>query len=149
MGEFDFIPEVLKRIRARIIFHKVSVKPGKPLLFAKKGRQMIFGVPGNPVSTLVSFLLFLKPCIMKMKGAESWRPELHSGVLENGVKVSTDRRSLYPCRIRDQGKRYRIIPLDFHGSGDMRTVCRADGFIILEPGKHRLKRGDGVNFIFL
>ncbi len=68
MGEKDFVHQVIKEEEVELLFHKVSVKPGKPVLAARRGNQLIIGLPGNPVSSFVAFQIFVHPVIRRLQG---------------------------------------------------------------------------------
>src|SRR3989339_233852 len=68
MGDFDFVPAILKKLGFDILFHSIAVQPGKPTLFAKKGNVFCFGLPGNPVSSFLQFELLVKPLLLKLSG---------------------------------------------------------------------------------
>ena len=70
VGDYDLVPRVLKKCRVKEVFHKVAIKPGKPFLFGYRGKTLVFGVPGNPVSTYLSFLVLIMPALNKMMGKD-------------------------------------------------------------------------------
>lgn len=144
VGDLDLVPSVLKKTSAKIKFHKVAIRPGKPLLFAVKGRRRIFGLPGNPVSSLISFCFFVEPCLKKMMGLNG-RMILESGVLTKDVYNESDRLSFFPARLTKNGGSLLLKPLRYGGSADLGAVSRADAFFVL--GKNRKAvRGSQVSF---
>ena len=92
MGRYDFIPEVLKSLGAEIIFHNIAIKPGKPLLFSMVNNKLIFGLPGNPVSTMVSFIEFVRPALLKMAGAIKSEKPVVKAVLKETIHKQAGRR---------------------------------------------------------
>lgn len=145
-GDFDFVPETLKDTGAKIIFHKVCLRPGKPFLFARKGKTLIFGVPGNPVSGLVCFNLFIKPALEKIGGlnACSFYGE---AVLEEAAVNSSQRESFLPGRLIVKSGKYKIKPLRYCGSADLLGSSSADVFFIMGKNEARLAPGDKVRFL--
>jgi len=128
-GEKDHLPKVLTAMGARILFHKIRLKPGKPMLAAILGRQVILGLPGNPASSYLNALLFLPVAMAGLLGAaapDPWR----SGRLEAPVSNPGDRPLLHPC-LR-QGDQLR--PLDSRGSADLVRLAQADACAWIEPG---------------
>ena len=99
MGDYDLVKAALNEIGAEIYFDKVRIRPGKPIVFARRGETYFFGLPGNPVSTSVTFNVFVRPAIRKMQGATSPANELVSAQLSRIVKDSSSRRSYLPARL--------------------------------------------------
>jgi molybdopterin molybdotransferase len=129
MGEHDHLPSVLAGLGARILFHRIRLKPGKPMLAALLGDRLILGLPGNPVSAYLNALLFLPVALARLQGLrppDPWR----SGPLAARVKNKGDRPLLHPCRIEDG----TLHPLASKGSGDLVTLAQADACAWIEPG---------------
>ncbi|HJW08457.1 MAG TPA: molybdopterin molybdotransferase MoeA, partial [Holophagaceae bacterium] len=120
MGEKDLLPEVLKGLGAEILFHKIRLKPGKPMLAAKLGGTVILGLPGNPVSAYLNTLLFLPVALARLEGRRISDPWKH-GELTASVKNRGDRPLLHPCRIEGS----RVMPVESRGSGDLVALARA------------------------
>jgi len=137
MGEKDHLPMVLERMGARVLFHKIRLKPGKPMLAAFLGRHVILGLPGNPVSAYLNALLFLPVAMAGLLGTvppDPWK----SGVLVAAVANPGDRPLLHPCRRRGD----RLEPLESRGSADLVRLAQADACAWvpeggLEPGPAR------------
>jgi molybdopterin molybdotransferase len=147
VGDFDFVPAVLKRSGASVKFHKVAIKPGKPLLFAVKGDHFIFGLPGNPVSSLVSFLLFVAPLINNMLGFKT-EVFLEKGFLAKGVYNRSGRLSLLPGRLARKKGSIFIRPIDYSGSADLRAISAADVLFMVDKNRS-LQKGSTVQFFRL
>ena len=92
MGRYDFIPDVLKSLGAEIIVHRIAIKPGKPILFSKVQNKLFFGLPGNPVSVMVSFIEFVRPAILKMSGAIQYKKPVVKAVLKETIHKQAGRR---------------------------------------------------------
>lgn len=131
MGEHDHLPSVLKNLGAEILFHKIRLKPGKPMLAARLGDLLMLGLPGNPVSAYVNALLFLPVALAKLEGRampDPWRQARLAGP----VRHKGDRPLLHPCRLEDG----QLHPLPGKGSADLVTLARADAFAWIEaPGQ--------------
>ena len=131
MGEHDHLPSVLKDLGARILFHKIRLKPGKPMLAALLDDLLVLGLPGNPVSAYLNALLFLPVALAKLEGRAQPDP-WHRGRLVAAVKHKGDRPLLHPCRLLDG----RLEPLPGKGSADLVTLAQADAFAWIEaPGR--------------
>jgi len=146
-GDLDMVPSALKMSGASVKFHKVALRPGKPFLFAVKGKCLVFGLPGNPVSSFVSFLLFVKPAISKMSGLMEYN-FLEKGILQKGVYNKSDRYSLFPAVVAIKNGRTLLKPIQYNGSADIRAVARAGAFFMLDKGK-MAPSGSQVNFLRL
>ena len=147
MGEYDFVGDVLKDSGVRILFEKVALRPGKPTVFGKKDDKLIFGLPGNPVSTLVTFELFVRPCIKKMMGFPFYEnPVLHAE-LEKEVTVRKKRREYRPAFLRQEGCKWKVSPIEWHGSGDLFSTTKANCLLIIKESIGRLNIGKSVEVI--
>ena len=147
MGEYDFVKEACKQAGADIIFHKVSVKPGKPFLFAKKNRTLIFGCPGHPVSNMVIFLLFILPTLNKMQGLEERLSPIYAELgMDFTLKNAEDRDFFIPVTLKHrENKIPQVYQIEYHGSAHINAYAFADGMIMVERGKKRIKKGEIVH----
>lgn len=136
MGDFDFIPQVLARLKVKRLFHKVGQKPGKPFWFGKTSdHKIIFALPGNPVSTLVCAYRYVLPFLKKSAGLALDVPQVF---LEKDVHVKTDLAVFLPveCSPARDGRMTARI-LETGGSGDFASLTNSDGFIEITAGtKH-------------
>jgi molybdopterin molybdotransferase len=129
MGEKDYLPAVLKELGANILFHKIRLKPGKPMLAAILGDRVILGLPGNPQSAYLNALLFLPLVLSRLEGSsepDPWR----RGHLAEAVKNRGERPLLLPCTLQDD----RLLPLRSQGSGDLITLAQADACAWIPEG---------------
>ncbi len=132
MGEKDYLPAVLQDMGMETIFHKVSVKPGKPLLFGKLDGCFIMGLPGNVVSGVVSFHLFVKPLLRLLVGRKEWRnPRWY--VRWGAEKEKTiDRIHFVRCRLSHTPTGMPIaFPTGDQGSGMLSSLAGADGLVVI------------------
>ena len=121
MGEKDFLPQVLEKLGARILFHRIRLKPGKPMLAALLDGRIILGLPGNPVSAYINALLFLPVALARLEGRalpNPWR----TGHLDAHVPNPGDRPLLHPCKRRGN----ELEPLSSRGSADLVRLAQAD-----------------------
>lgn len=121
MGEKDFLPQVLERLGARILFHRIRIKPGKPTLAAVLDGRVLLCLPGNPASAYVNTLLFLPVILRRMEGrvhSSPWR----MGRLVRAVANPGDRPMLHPCRQEGDA----LTPLPSRGSADLVRLAQAD-----------------------
>jgi molybdopterin molybdotransferase len=148
-GVLDLVPSVLKELGVTEVFHKVRVKPGKPLWFGVredgKRRVLVFGLPGNPVSTLVSFRLFVLPALRALAGEAFAPPATESGILSKSFEHRGGRATYFPSR-RDED---RVEPLDWKGSADLATLTQANCLLAMPAGDYRLEAGAAVDVLAL
>jgi molybdopterin molybdotransferase len=141
MGDFDFVPSVLKRAGVNILFDRVNVQPGKPTTFGVHSKAVVFALPGNPVSSFIQFEMLVRPLINKMM-RHIWKPvEYKLPMAINYERRSADRLSLIPVFIKDM----EVVPVDFHGSAHIAALSYSDGIIRLYPGVKSLTKGAIVN----
>lgn len=141
MGRFDLVPKVLEELGVRPIFHKVAQRPGKPLWFgvASSGAA-VFGLPGNPVSTLVCLVRFVLPALRRSLGQTAL--PVQRMALGSPFTVETPLTSYIPVRIEpDDWGRDWAIPKPTNTSGDFTSLAGTDGFVELPPGPHAYAKG--------
>jgi len=146
MGDYDLVPEILKESGVKEVFYKVKIKPGKPLFFGVKGKTLVFGVPGNPVSNFTTYLLFVRTAICKMSGYKNPRLYWQEGVLNDSFNNFSDRLHFVPVAVDYAPGRLTLNLLNSHGSADVFALSKAQGFMMVKPGKY-LKKGAKVKFI--
>jgi molybdopterin molybdotransferase len=147
MGEYDFVGDVLKDFGIKIFFEKVALRPGKPTVFGKKDDKLIFALPGNPVSTLVTFELFVRPCIKKMMGFPFYETPVLHAELEKEVTIKKKRREYRPAFLRQAGCKWMVSPIEWHGSGDLFSTTKANCLLIIRETAERLSIGEPVEVI--
>ncbi len=142
MGDFDFVPEVMEKAGVRILFTKVAVQPGKPTTFGIHDKAIVFGLPGNPVSSFLQFELLVRPLICKMMGYD-WKPlEIHLPLKERFSRKYAERMALIPVAITVDRQ---VIPVEFHGSAHISSMSDAFGIIALPVGIKSIEKGEIVS----
>lgn len=143
VGSRDLIKPILERL-GQVHFGRVAIKPGKPLTFATVGPKLVFGLPGNPVSTLVTFEVFVRPALLKMEGRRAvLRPRVEV-VLEHDVKPSPDRTEYQRAVVRWEGGRLLARTTGSQVSSRLLSMVGANGLIIIEPGEAKVPAGSTV-----
>jgi molybdopterin molybdotransferase len=150
MGARDFVPELLSDAGVECLFHKVSMKPGKPIwcgLRSEPGSStIVFGLPGNPVSTFVCFELFVRPAIRLLAGRQQ-AVQLRQGRLGAPFAQRGDRPTLFPAQyISDPSSHDTVTPLPWKGSADLRTVTEANCLVEFPAGECQFDAGQWVTF---
>ncbi len=151
MGAFDFVPEVLESCGATLHVRKLSIKPGRPTVFGTMpDGTLIFGLPGNPVSTFVAFELLVRPALAAMQGLrEAVRQPLRLR-LNGALAATSDRRAFWPARVvgnPDGG--LEAEALSWKGSGDSFGMVTANALIVRPPGAPAVGTGDTVSIMLL
>ena len=151
-GVLDLVPSVLAELGVKQVFHKVQLKPGKPLWFGvweQEGRKtLVFGLPGNPVSTLVCFHLFVRPAIDALAGRKStW--ETCRAQLTAEFKQRGDRPTFHPARMHDLGLGPMVETVPWRGSGDLAGLLAADSLALFPAGEQTFSPGDEIDVILL
>jgi molybdopterin molybdotransferase len=144
VGEYDFVKKVLDDLGARTVFWRVAMKPGKPLFFCQLQGKPYFGLPGNPVSSMTSFLQFVRPAIRLASGYpedDLLLPEARA-TLENGAYNRGDRRQYLRARLRYEGGRLLASTAARQGSHMLSSVLGANGFAVLEPEERAAPGGE-------
>jgi molybdopterin biosynthesis enzyme len=149
VGDYDFTKPVLREIGAEIFFEKISLKPGKPTVFAKKNKCLIFGLPGNPVSAAVTFFLFVRTALLKMQNAENTELKKGFAAASEKIKAAKERDSVLPVSLStDKKGNLKIETLRFSGSSNFIAFARADALVFVPQGKS-LEKGDAAEIFFL
>jgi molybdopterin molybdotransferase len=143
VGKYDFVKEALRREGVKEIFWKVDIKPGKPLFFGKKGRTLVFGLPGNPVSVFVTFEEFVKPALLRTQGRKKLSEGWVEGRLTEGFK-NGPRYHFIRVRCVSRKGGYAVTPLKGQGSHMIGSLASANALLRVEPYA-TLKRNQEVS----
>ena len=151
VGDYDFVKKVLGDLGADMKFWRVQMKPGKPLAYGLLQGKPFFGLPGNPVSCMVSFLLFARPALRKMMGHDpsDWRLPTVPAVLENDLKAGGDRRHYLRARVTCANGRFSASTVAGQGSGMLSSMTGTNGLVLVETGVKSLYRGAEVDVLLM
>jgi molybdopterin molybdotransferase len=140
-GDYDLVREILEKNNIKLLFEKVAVKPGKPMVFGTSDEVFCFGLPGNPVSTFVMFELLVKPFLFKMMGHD-FKPIVAYRQLEKTItRKKTERDSWLPVVFTSDNK---VAKIEYHGSAHINALCEADGLLCIHAGASEIKEGTTV-----
>lgn len=143
-GTLDLVPSELQRAGVVEVFHKIQMKPGKPLWFGKLQSTekpcYVFGLPGNPVSSLVCFEIFVKAALRGIQ--EMPEPDIEYGTLTEPMTIRGDRVTWFPCVLSSQEASVEIKPVRWTGSADLRSTADANGMCRFEPRDTAYEPGD-------
>jgi molybdopterin molybdotransferase len=148
MGEYDFVPQVLADLSATLDFHKISIKPGRPTLFATlPGNRLVFGLPGNPVSAMIGFHLLVKPALAARQGRRESN-HAYSARLAGRLPAEGWRQAYYPATIHADADGEAVARLlSWHGSGDALGIAGVEAFVVRPPGCPPASEGEKVKYI--
>ncbi len=149
VGEYDYVKEVMADLNGRIEFWKVAIRPGKPLVFGVINGKPVFGLPGNPVSSMVSFEVFVRPAILKMLGQKGDNRREVDAILEESIKKKKDFKYFLRAKTEWKGGEYRTKTTGPQGSGILKSMALANSLIILSEGEEFVEKGRQVTVRFL
>jgi molybdopterin molybdotransferase len=143
MGDFDYVPNVLKELGVDIIFQTIAVQPGKPTIFGVKDDKLVFGLPGNPVSSLFQFDILVRSAILRLMGANKPTKDIIKVPLAVDFKRKrSERLALIPATINTEGE---VEPVSYHGSAHIFALVKANAMLIVPVGVGFIKKGEIVN----
>jgi molybdopterin molybdotransferase len=145
MGRFDLVEKVLAELGAEFFFQGVAIRPGKPLVFGRVRDRFFFGLPGNPVSTFVTFELFVRPAIAMLGGAGFEPPLLLRARLAKPHRHSSGLTMFMPARVGVQNGDPVVELVNWQGSGDLVGAAAANCFLVIHPDQTELAAGDWVD----
>jgi molybdopterin molybdotransferase len=134
MGKYDLVESVLKTLGAEFYFDSVAIRPGKPAVFGRRRNTLVFGLPGNPVSTMVTFQLFVIPAIDILSGAPARPLPLLNATLAEPITEKPNLTHFVPARLDWTNGRPQVRALPWQGSGDISTLAHANCFLVI-PAK--------------
>jgi molybdopterin molybdotransferase len=147
MGKYDLVEEVLKSFGAEFYFDAVGIRPGKPTVFGRCRDTWVFGLPGNPVSTMVTFQLFAAPALDILSGAPARPLPLLEATLGEPLKEKTGLTHFLPARLEWQGSRAEVRALRWQGSGDIAALSRANCFLVVPADRQDIAAGEKVSVL--
>jgi len=149
MGDYDLVKEALGDVGVQMQFWQVAQKPGHPMAFGRIGKKPVFGLPGNPVSSAVSFLIYARPALLKMMGHKNIFLPVIRAALEHEIRKSRGVKEFIRCRLRfEEGRRF-ASSTGSQGSGVLRSLSLAQGLIVAGEEETFLEKGSEVPVILL
>ena len=148
VGDADYVKTVVERI-GRIDFWKLALKPGKPLAIGRIGDALFFGLPGNPVSAIVTYLLFVAPTIDRLGGREPTPPMTLTATVNGSVKHSPGRREYLRGTLRSRNGQLVVTPTGDQGSNRLATFAGANCLLVVNEDRQDLEDGEPVEVILL
>lgn len=146
MGKYDFVEDIFSEFGVKVLFDQVAMKPGKPTVFGHRGDTFVFGLPGNPVSTMVAFRMFVRPLILKLLKAGDPASTNLEAQLEVPTRRDPARTAVVPALVRFEGRCYRIRMAPWKGSSDLAGLSRANALVVIPQGEGMIDAGEWVEF---
>ena len=147
-GKYDLVEQVLQEFGAEFFFTGVAIQPGKPVVFGRARAQehttYFFGLPGNPISTIVTFELFARPMLEAMAGIRPGKPVFLQARLGEDVKVKPGLTRFLPAVLSGEYDRPQVALVQWQGSGDLAALARANCYLVVRPDREELRAGEMV-----
>ena len=144
VGDFDYVKDVMTELGVTIDFWQVAQRPGRPFTFGRAGTKLFFGLPGNPVSAMVTFEEYVRPTLLKMSGHTRLFRKTIQAVLKEDIKKKKNLRFFIRARVSIQDGKYYVATTGEQGSGILKSMVRANGIIVLPEDGTFYKAGDEV-----
>jgi molybdopterin molybdotransferase len=147
MGKYDLVESVLKAMGAEFFFDAVAIRPGKPAVFGMCQGKPVFGLPGNPVSTMVTFELFVTPAIDLLSGAGARPLPLAEARLAEALNEKPGLTHFLPARVEWTGPKPHVKALKWQGSGDIAALAKANCFLVVPADREKIEIGESVSVL--
>src|SRR6202034_4635275 len=146
MGRYDLVEQVLAEMHAEFLFTGARIQPGRPVVFGSCGAgtltceaaapvspKYFFGLPGNPVSTMVTFELFARPMIEALAGQAAKKLAFLHARLKSEIRVKNGLTRFLPAILSGEFEKYEVELVAWQGSGDVAAIARANGYAVIPP----------------
>lgn len=147
MGKYDFVENVLQELGAEFYFDAVAIRPGKPTVFARCADKFVFGLPGNPVSTMVTFELFVAPALDLLSGSSARPLPLLEARLAQTIREKTGLAHFLPALATWPGGCPEVSVLPWQGSGDIAALAKANCFLVVPDDWGEICAGDRAHIL--
>ncbi len=147
MGKYDLVEQVLAELHAEFFFTGALIQPGRPIVFGRVLDKYFFGLPGNPVSTMVTFELFARPMIDALSGAPIFPLVFLQARLKSEVKIKTGLTRFLPAVLSGEFEHAQVERAAWQGSGDIAALARANCYLVTPPDRDRLSPSEMVSVL--
>ena len=149
VGDYDYVKDALADAGVRMRFWRVAQRPGHPMAFGSKGSKPVFGLPGNPVSSLVSFILYVRPSLLKMMGHENLFMPVVRAKIAHDIKTARGLKEFVRCRLDQHNGRFIASSTGTQSSGVLRSLSLAQGLVVAREDQTVLRKGSHAPAILL
>jgi len=147
VGEYDLVKDVLAELGCEQKFWKIAMRPGKPFVFGARGEKLVFGLPGNPVSTMVTFELFARPMIEALAGMTPNRLIFLRARLKSEIRTKTGLKRFLPAVLSGEFENAEVELARWQGSGDIAALARANCYVVIPADRERIEAGEWVSLL--
>jgi molybdopterin molybdotransferase len=144
MGKYDLVEQVLSELKAEFFFTGAQIQPGKPVVFGRAQHKYFFGLPGNPISTMVTFELFAKPMLQALAGISSRNLVFTHAQLKSEIRTKMGLKRFLPALLSGKFERAEVELVRWQGSGDIASIARANCYAVIPPDRERIEPGEWV-----
>jgi molybdopterin molybdotransferase len=144
-GKYDVVEQVLAGFGAEFYFDRVLIQPGQPLVFGRAAGRFFFGLPGNPSSTMVTFEIFARAALELLGGQEEIALHMPFARLTREFRHKPGLTRFLPARLSADGA--EVTPVDWHGSGDVPALTRANAYLVADPERAEYARGELIRVL--
>jgi molybdopterin molybdotransferase len=144
MGKYDLVEQVLAELGAEFFFTGAQIQPGRPIVFGRVRGKYFFGLPGNPVSTMVTFELFARPMLEALAGMAPHKLVFLHARLKSEIKTKTGLKRFLPGRLSGEFEQCEVELTHWNGSGDVSSAARSNCYIVIPPDRERIAAGEWV-----
>jgi len=144
MGRYDLVEQVLAELGAEFFFTGAQIQPGRPVVFGRVQERYFFGLPGNPISTMVTFELFARPLLEASAGMAARELSFVHARLKSEIKTKTGLRRFLPGLLSGEFEQAEVELAGWHGSGDVAAMARSNCYIVIPPDRERIAAGEWV-----
>jgi len=149
VGDYDLVKAGLEEAGVRPVFWRVRIKPGKPVFFGVRGRQLVFGLPGNPTSSMVTFHLFVRPALDRLLGRAATGPVSAKAYLDAAIALKPGRTQFLRGLLTGRGPALMVVPYEDQRSGVLRSMVRGRVLIVVPADVARIEAGGEVEILFM
>ncbi len=144
MGKYDLVEQALQDLGAEFFFTGAKIQPGKPVVFGRVTAKYFFGLPGNPVSTMVTFALFVRPLLEALAGLSPRKLIFLHARLKTEIKTKTGLTRFLPAVLSGEFEHAEVELARWQGSGDVAATARANCFLVIPPDREKIAAGEWV-----
>ena len=144
MGKYDLVEQALAELKAEFFFTGAQIQPGKPVVFGRVDNKYFVGLPGNPISTMVTFELFAKPVLEALAGISSRNLIFTHAKLKSEIRTRTGLKRFLPALLSGEFENTEVELVRWQGSGDIASVARANCYAVIPPNRERIEAGEWV-----